>query len=82
MSSNLQGGAIHNGFVEAALAVKQRPETGWSWLFLSGIASISFCVLIVIQQPLLGIRVIGIYIGIMMVIYGWVLMAFEKNGHI
>ena len=68
---------LANGVVEAALAMKLRPEKGWHWLLFSGIISILFCALLIIQWPLGIAWGMGIYIGIIIAMHGWVLMVLE-----
>jgi uncharacterized membrane protein HdeD (DUF308 family) len=71
-----------NGVVEIVLSMKLRPDKNWGWLLFSGLVSLLLSSLVVIEQPLGAVQALGVYIGIVMAIHGWVLMGIEKSGRI
>ena len=51
--------------------VKGRPEPGWGWVIVSGIASIVLAVLVYRQWPDSGTYAIGLLVGIRLIFAGW-----------
>lgn len=58
--------------VIASLAV---PTDGRGWLLVSGVASLALGIMIWSEWPVSGIWVIGLFVGIDLLLYGWWLMA-------
>jgi uncharacterized membrane protein HdeD (DUF308 family) len=71
---------IIGGVIDIILALKVRSEEGWGWMLFSGIVSIVLGGLIIGQWPVSGIWAIGLYVGIRMVMHGWMLMALGRTG--
>jgi hypothetical protein len=71
---------IIGGVIDIILALRLRPEEGWSWMLFSGIVSIVLGGLIIGQWPVSGIWAIGLYVGIRMLMHGWMLMALGRTG--
>lgn len=51
--------------------VKGRPEPGWGWVIISGIASIVLAVLLWRQWPDSGAYAVGLLVGIRLIFSGW-----------
>jgi hypothetical protein len=49
-------------------------------MLFSGIMSILLGILIIVQWPVSGIWVVGFYVGIRMMMHGWLLMALGRTG--
>lgn len=59
------------GFTRIFMAVALKESQGWVWLFLAGITAIILGVLILMQWPISGVWVIGLFIAIEMIVTGW-----------
>ena len=68
------------GAIELFLAFKQRPEEGWIWMLAGGIVSIALAVFLIAQWPASGIWAVGIFVGVRMLMRGWVLTALGRAG--
>ena len=71
---------VAGSVIDIILALKLRPEEGWGWLLFSGIVSIVLGGLIIGQWPVSGTWAVGLYIGIRMLMHGWILMALGRTG--
>lgn len=71
---------VAGGIVDIILALKVRSEEGWGWMLASGIVSILLGVFIISQWPVSGLWAVGVYVGIRMLMHGWVLMAVGRTG--
>lgn len=67
----LAGVLIVIGITRIIMAVSLKDSKGWAWLFLAGITAIILGVLIMIQWPISGLWVIGLFIAIEMIVNGW-----------
>jgi len=67
------------GLTDLTLAWKLRQEEGWAWLLFSGTVSLAVAVFVIAQWPLSGTWAVGLYIGIRMLMHGWVLMAVGRT---
>ena len=59
------------GAARIFMAFSLRHGVGWVWLLLAGIAALIIGVLILMQWPLSGLWVIGLFIAIDMLMTGW-----------
>lgn len=59
------------GIIRIAMVLSLKSAKGWGWLLLAGIAAIILGVLILMQWPVSGLWVIGMFIAIDMIISGW-----------
>ncbi len=59
------------GVTRIAMVIALKGSQGWGWLLLAGIAAIILGVLILMQWPISGLWVIGMFIAIDMIINGW-----------
>ncbi|KTD52371.1 acid-resistance membrane protein [Legionella rubrilucens] len=59
------------GIARCIMAFSIRESTGWYWLLLAGIAALILGILILVQWPMSGFWVIGLFIAIEMLINGW-----------
>jgi uncharacterized membrane protein HdeD (DUF308 family) len=66
---------LFSGLFRMCMAVAMRYPK-WGWGLFSGIITFALGVLIWAQWPLSGLWVIGLFIGIDMIIYGWSLIMF------
>jgi uncharacterized membrane protein HdeD (DUF308 family) len=71
---------VAGGIVDIVLAFKVRPEEGWGWMLASGIVSFLLGIFIVSQWPVSGLWAVGLYVGIRMLMHGWILMAAGRTG--
>lgn len=73
---------IFIGITRLFMASVLRDAVGWGWLVLAGISAIILGVLILVQWPLSGIWVIGLFIAIELLIIGWtyIFIAFASRG--
>ena len=74
---------IFIGITRLFMAGVLRDAAGWGWLVLAGISAIILGVLILVQWPLSGIWVIGLFIAIELLVMGWtyIFIAFASRGH-
>ncbi len=56
-------------------------QPGWGWHALNGIIASILGVLLLAQWPISGLWVIGLFIGIDLVFYGWAWIALALNLH-
>lgn len=70
------------GFTRIFMAIALKDSKSWFWLFLAGIVAIILGVLILIQWPMSGLWVIGLFIAIEMIVTGWtyIFIAFSLKG--
>lgn len=59
------------GLTRIIMAFTLRASKGWGWLLLAGLSAIILGILIMIQWPLSGLWIIGMFIAIEMIINGW-----------
>ena len=71
---------IASGIVDIVLAFKLRPEDGWGWALFSGIVTLLLAAFIIWQWPASGIWAVGIYVGVRLLLHGWMLMALGTAG--
>jgi uncharacterized membrane protein HdeD (DUF308 family) len=71
---------LAGGVTDIILALRVRPEEGWGWMLFSGIVSVVLGGLIIGQWPVSGAWAVGLYVGIRMVMHGWMLMALGRTG--
>lgn len=71
---------IASGIVDIVLAFKLRPEDGWGWALFSGIVTLLLAALIIWQWPVSGVWAVGIYVGVRLLMHGWMLMALGTAG--
>ncbi|KTD24359.1 HdeD protein [Legionella lansingensis] len=53
------------------MAILLRGASGWGWLLFAGIIAIALGVMILLQWPLSGLWVIGLFIAIELIVDGW-----------
>ena len=75
----LAGFFLAGGVIDIILALKNRTGEGWGWLLFSGVMSIALGGLIIRQWPVSGIWAIGVYVGVRMLMHGWVMMALGRT---
>lgn len=67
----LAGVLIVIGITRIIMAMSLSESRSWGWLLLAGIAAITLGILILMQWPISGLWVIGMFIAIDMIINGW-----------
>lgn len=67
----LAGVLIVIGITRIIMALALKDSQGWGWLLLAGITAIILGVLILLQWPISGLWVIGMFIAIEMIVNGW-----------
>ncbi len=70
----LAGYFIFDGISEIVGGIRQRPESGWSWMLFGGIVSIWLGMMIWGQFPLSGVWAIGILLGIKLFFVGLIMV--------
>jgi len=78
----LAGYFLASGVIDVILGFKAKPEEGWLWMVFSGVASALLGLLIIAEWPFSGLWVVGLYVGLRMLIHGWVLMALGRAGQV
>jgi uncharacterized membrane protein HdeD (DUF308 family) len=59
------------GLARIILAISLKHTQGWAWRLFSGVLTIILGLLIIIQWPISGLWVIGMFIAIDMIVNGW-----------
>ena len=67
----LAGVLIIIGITRIIMAIALKDSKSWGWLLLAGITAIVLGVLIIMQWPISGLWVIGMFIAIEMIVNGW-----------
>lgn len=67
----LAGVLILIGFSRLLMATSLRKSAGCGWLVLAGLVAITLGTLILLQWPISGLWVIGLFIAIQMMVDGW-----------
>lgn len=65
---------IFAGFFRAICAFKLRPEAGWTWVLIGGIASVIVGVMLWAKLPSSALWAIGLLLGINIAMSGWTLL--------
>ncbi len=73
---------VASGITDIVLGFKKKPEEGWGWLVFSGGLSVLLGLLIMAEWPFSGLWVIGFFVGLRMLVSGWVLMALGRAGQV
>lgn len=77
----LAGVFIIIGISRIALAFALKDSKGWGWLLFAGIMAIVLGLLIMMQWPLSGLWVIGMFVAVEMLVTGWtyIFVAFAQR---
>lgn len=59
------------GITRIAMAFSLKGSNGWGWIMFAGITSLILGILILLQWPVSGLWVIGMFIAIDMIVNGW-----------
>lgn len=59
------------GITRIAMAFSIKGANGWGWILFAGITSLILGILILLQWPVSGLWVIGMFIAIDMIVSGW-----------
>ena len=68
------------GIVDIVVALRIRPQEGWGWALFSGVVSVALAALILAGWPVTGTWAVGVYVGIRLLLHGWMLMALGVTG--
>jgi uncharacterized membrane protein HdeD (DUF308 family) len=72
------------GIMRSIMAFQMRKASGWYWPLISGVVSIALGVMIIVQWPISGLWVIGLFVAIELILHGWsyvfVALAARKAG--
>jgi uncharacterized membrane protein HdeD (DUF308 family) len=71
---------VVGGVFDIIFALKQQSAESKGWMLFSGIMSILLGLLIIFQWPVSGIWVVGLYVGIRILMHGWMLMELGRTG--
>ncbi len=66
------------------MAFLLRQEAGWFWLLIAGLFTLALGVMIILQWPISGLWIIGLFISIEMLIDGWsyIFLALSARRHL
>jgi len=73
---------VASGIIDIVLSFKKKPEEGWGWLAFGGALSVLLGVFIMAEWPFSGLWVVGFFVGLRMLIQGWVLMTLGRAGQV
>ncbi|MDI1352402.1 MAG: DUF308 domain-containing protein [bacterium] len=59
------------GVTRIIMAMALKNSKGWLWLLMAGITAIILGIMILLQWPISGLWVIGLFIAIEMIVTGW-----------
>lgn len=59
------------GIIRFGMALSLKGTSGWGWLLVAGLSAFVLGVLILLQWPLSGLWIIGLFIAIELMIAGW-----------
>ncbi|WP_195912515.1 HdeD family acid-resistance protein, partial [Legionella pneumophila] len=59
------------GLTRMIMAFALKDSKGWGWLLLAGITAIILGILILMQWPISGLWIIGLFIAIELIVTGW-----------
>lgn len=62
---------VVDGVFSIVTGIKNRPEPGWGWVIVSGVASIVLAVLLYREWPDSGTYAVGLLVGIRLIFTGW-----------
>jgi uncharacterized membrane protein HdeD (DUF308 family) len=62
---------VVDGLFAIISGVRGRPQPGWGWVIVSGIASIVLAVLLWLEWPASGVYAVGLLVGIRLIFTGW-----------
>ena len=71
MTMLLAGVLILIGVSRLMMALSIKKSAGWGWLLLAGLVAIFLGLLILLQWPMSGLWVIGLFIAVQMMVDGW-----------
>lgn len=71
ITAMLAGALIFIGATRIVMAFSLKESKGWLWLLLAGVTAIILGILIMLQWPISGLWVIGLFIAIEMIVTGW-----------
>lgn len=71
ITAMLAGVLIVIGLTRIFMAFALKDSKSWFWLLLAGITAIILGILILLQWPMSGLWVIGLFIAIEMIVTGW-----------
>ena len=73
---------VASGVIDVILGFKKKPDEGWGWLAFSGALSVLLGLFVMAEWPFSGLWVIGFFVGLRMLVQGWVLMALGRAGQV
>ncbi len=65
-----------DGVMEIAAAFRLKPEKGWGWMLVGGLATLMLALLIGSGWPLSGAWAIGVLVGVRLLFAGWSMIAY------
>ncbi len=69
-----------DGVMEIVAAFRFRPEKGWGWMIVGGLATLALAVMIGYEWPLSGQWAIGVLVGARLIVAGWSMIALGSVG--
>jgi uncharacterized membrane protein HdeD (DUF308 family) len=59
------------GALRMVMALRMRPDRGWGWLLIGGIAGLALAVGMTVLLPWIGLTALGLLAGIALIFEGW-----------
>lgn len=71
LTALIAGLLIGVGLLRIVMAIQMKGKTGWGWLLLAGLVSLTLGGLIITQWPVSGLWVIGLFVALELIFHGW-----------
>jgi uncharacterized membrane protein HdeD (DUF308 family) len=78
----LSGFFVASGAADIVLGLNKRPDEGWGWMLLSGAMSVLLGILTFAEWPVSALWLLGFYVGVRMLMHGWVMMSLGRAGQV
>ena len=62
---------VMQGVLQAMMAFRMRPHSGWVWMLISGLVAIAAGVMVLAGLPSSAAWAIGLVVGVSMIVSGW-----------
>lgn len=60
-----------DGILRIFMAFRMRPDRGWGWLLVGGLAGVSLAILMTVLLPWIGLTALGVLAGVALIFEGW-----------
>jgi uncharacterized membrane protein HdeD (DUF308 family) len=69
-----------DGVMEIVASFQLKPQKGWGWMLVGGIATLALAFMIGSDWPLSGAWAIGVLVGVRLLFAGWSMIALGSIG--